>query len=162
MHNACLLIRPEAKRSEPTMIDKVLVAYDGTREGRTGLFQFTETVALKEAEIHLLAVVAMPTGAFLSEGFVPEAVMDEEKQRYEQIAREGVQLLAERGYRAAPHVRYGDPTEEIVQLATELHANLIVVGHKRHRSLAARWWRSSVGASLLEQSPCSILVAVCD
>ena len=144
------------------MIDKVLVAYDGTREGRTGLFEFTETVALKEAEIHLLAVVAMPAGAYLSEGFVPEAVMDEEKQRYEEIAREGVRLLAERGYQAAPHLRYGDPTEEIVRLASELHANLIVVGHKRHRSLAARWWRSSVGASLLEQSPCSILVAVCD
>ena len=144
------------------MTDKVLVAYDGTREGRTGLFQFTETLALKQADIHLLAVVAMPSGAFLSEGFIPETVIDEEKQRYEEIAREGVQLLQERGYSATPHVRYGDPTEEIVRFATELHANLLVVGHKKHRSLAARWWRSSVGASLLEQSPCSILVAVCD
>jgi nucleotide-binding universal stress UspA family protein len=144
------------------MIEKVLVAYDGTREGRTGLFEFTQTVALKDAEIHLLAVVAMPAGAFLSDGFVPDAVMDEEKQRYEEIAREGVQLLAERGYRATPHVAYGDPTSEIVRMAAELPANLIVVGHKRHRSLAARWWKSSVGVSLLEQSPCSILVAVCD
>jgi len=144
------------------MIDKVLVAYDGTREGRTGLFEFAETVALKEAEIHLLAVVAMPAGAFLSDGFAPDAVMEEEKSRYEEIAREGVQLLAERGYRATPHLAYGDPTEEIVRMAVELPANLIVVGHKRHRSLAARWWKSSVGISLLEQSPCSILVAVCD
>jgi nucleotide-binding universal stress UspA family protein len=144
------------------MIEKVLVAYDGTREGRTGLFEFTQTVALKDAEIHLLAVVAMPTGAFLSDGFVPDTVMDEEKQRYEEIAREGVQLLAERGYRATPHLAYGDPTEQIVRMAAELPANLIVVGHKRHRSLAARWWKSSVGVSLLEHSPCSILVAVCD
>ena len=143
------------------MIEKVLVAYDGTREGRTGLFEYTQTVALKEAEIHLLAVVAMPAGAFLSDGFAPDAVMEEEKTRYEEIAREGVQLLAERGYRATPHLAYGDPTEEIVRLAVELPANLIVVGHKRHRSLAARWWKSSVGISLLEQSPCSILVAVC-
>lgn len=144
------------------MIEKVLVAYDGTREGRTGLFEFTATVALKEAEIHLLAVVAMPAGAFLSDGFAPDVVMEEEKNRYEEIAREGVQLLAERGYRATPHLAYGDPTEEIVRMAAELPANLIVVGHKRHRSLAARWWKSSVGISLLEQSPCSILVAVCD
>jgi nucleotide-binding universal stress UspA family protein len=144
------------------MIEKVLVAYDGTREGRTGLFEFTQTVALKHAEIHLLAVVAMPTGAFLSDGFVPDAIMDEEKQRYEEIAREGVRLLAERGYRATPHLAYGDPTEQIVRMAAELPANLIVVGHKRHRSLAARWWKSSVGVSLLEESPCSILVAVCD
>jgi nucleotide-binding universal stress UspA family protein len=144
------------------MIDKVLVAYDGTREGRTGLFEFAATVALKEAEIHLLAVVAMPPGAFLSDGFAPDAVMEEEKNRYEEIAREGVQLLAERGYRATPHLAYGDPTQEIVRMAAELPANLIVVGHKRHRSLAARWWKSSVGISLLEHAPCSILVAVCD
>jgi nucleotide-binding universal stress UspA family protein len=144
------------------MMEKVLVAYDGTREGRTGLFEFTQTVALKDAEIHLLAVVAMPTGAFLSDGFVPDAVMDDEKQRYEEIAREGVRLLAEHGYRATPHLAYGDPTEQIVRMAAELPANLIVVGHKRHRSLAARWWKSSVGVSLLEHSPCSILVAVCD
>ncbi len=71
------------------MIEKILVAYDGTREGRTGLFQFTETVALKAAEIHLLAVVAMPTGALLSDGFVPDAVMESEKQRSEEIVREG-------------------------------------------------------------------------
>jgi nucleotide-binding universal stress UspA family protein len=155
-------MQPQENRAEVTMIEKILVAYDGTREGRTGLFQFTETVALKAAEIHLLAVVAMPTGALLSDGFVPDAVMEGEKQRSEEIVREGVQLLAERGYRATPHLAYGDPTQEIVRMAAELPANLIVVGHKRHRSLAARWWKSSVGVSLLEQSPCSILVAVCD
>jgi nucleotide-binding universal stress UspA family protein len=143
-------------------MEKILVAYDGTREGRTGLFQFTETVALKTAEIHLLAVVAMPTSALLSDGLIPDAVMNGEKQRSEEIVREGVQLLAERGYRATPHLAYGDPTQEIVRMATELPADLIVVGHKRHRSLAARWWRSSLGVSLLEHSPCSILVAVCD
>jgi len=141
---------------------KVLVAYDGTREGRSGLFEFTQTVLLKDTEIHLLAVVRMPRGAFLAEGFVPEAVMDEEKQRYQEIADEGVRLLADRGHLATPHLAYGDPTEEIVRLAKALPADLIVLGHKKQLSLAARWWRSSVGASLLEQSPCSILVAVCD
>jgi nucleotide-binding universal stress UspA family protein len=60
------------------------------------------------------------------------------------------------------HLEFGDPTEEIVRLAAELPADLIVVGHKRQTSLAARWWHSSIGATLLEQSPCSILVAVCD
>jgi nucleotide-binding universal stress UspA family protein len=133
------------------MSEKVLVAYDGTREGRSGLFEFTQTVRLQEAEIHLLAVVRMPAGAFLAEGFVPEAVMDEERQRYQEIVDEGVRLLAERGHRATPHVAYGDPTEEIVRLARTLPADLIVVGHKKQS-----------GASLLEQSPCSILVAVCD
>jgi len=141
---------------------KILVAYDGTREGRSGLFECAEVLPQKDADIHLLAVIRLPTGAFLAEGYVPEAVIDEEKQRYKDIAQEGVKLLTERGYKVTTHLEFGDPVEEIVRLAKELPANLIVVGHKRQTSLASRWWRSSVGATLLEQSPCSILVAVCD
>ena len=49
-----------------------------------------------------------------------------------------------------------------MRLANELPAELIVIGHKRRTSLASRWWHNSVGASLLEQSPCSILIAVSD
>jgi nucleotide-binding universal stress UspA family protein len=141
---------------------RIVVAYDGTREGRTGLFEFTKVLPEKDAEIHLLAVIRLPTGAFLAEGYVPEAVIDEEKQRYQEIVHEGTTLLTDRGYRVTGHLEFGDPTEEIVRLATELPADLIVVGHRRQASLASRWWRSSVGATLLEQSPCSILVAVCD
>ncbi|HTT38192.1 MAG TPA: universal stress protein [Burkholderiales bacterium] len=141
---------------------KIVVAYDGTREGRTGLFRFTETLPQTDAEIHLLAVIRLPSGAFLAEGYIPEAVIDEEKQRYQEIVQEGTQLLAQRGYRVTSHLEFGDPIEEIVRLARQLPADLIVVGHKRQSSLAARWWGSSVGASLLERSPCSILVAVCD
>jgi len=141
---------------------RIVVAYDGTREGRTGLFEFTKVLPEKDAEIHLLAVIRLPTGAFLAEGYVPEAVIDEEKQRYEEVVQEGTTLLTERGYRVTGHLEFGDPTEEIVRLARELPADLIVVGHKRKTSLAARWWHSSIGATLLEQSPCSILVAVCD
>jgi len=144
------------------MSKKIVVAYDGTREGRTGLFRFTETLPQTDAEIHLLAVIRLPSGAFLAEGYIPEAVIDEEKQRYQEIVQEGMQLLAQRRYHVTSHLEFGDPIEEIVRLARQLPADLIVVGHKRQTSLAARWWGSSVGASLLERSPCSILVAVCD
>src|SRR5581483_10520203 len=70
---------------EEQMTRKVLIAYDGTREGREGLFQFMEVVPLQDAEIHLLAVVRIPTGMFLAEGYVPEPVLDQEKQRVQDI-----------------------------------------------------------------------------
>ncbi|HZP93060.1 MAG TPA: universal stress protein [Burkholderiales bacterium] len=144
------------------MTRKVLIAYDGTREGREGLFQFMEVVPLQDAEIHLLAVVRIPTGMFLAEGYVPEPVLDQEKQRVQDIVDEGVKLLTGRGFRAAAHLAYGEPIEEIVKMARALPAQLIVIGHKRQTSFASRWWKSSVGKSLIELSPCSILVAVCD
>jgi nucleotide-binding universal stress UspA family protein len=70
--------------------------------------------------------------------------------------------MSQRGYEVTTHVEFGEPTEQIVRLANELPAELIVIGHKRRTSLASRWWHNSVGASLLEQSPCSILMAVGD
>ena len=38
--------------------------------------------------------------------------------------------------------------------------DLIVVGHNQKTSFAARWWKGSVGATLLDHAPCSILIAL--
>ncbi len=54
----------------------------------------------------------------------------------------------------------GDAVREISRLARELRVDLIVIGHTHHNSRLERWWKGSVGASLVEESPCSILVAV--
>ena len=50
--------------------------------------------------------------------------------------------------------------EEICRAAKEVGADLIVVGHNQNTSWAARWWKGSVGASLLDYAPCSILIAL--
>jgi len=142
------------------MVKTVLLAYNGTREGRTGLFEFMQVIPPAGVKIHLLAVVRLPTSAFLAEGFVPESVMDDERVRYQEIVDEGVHLLVERGYEVVPHLAYGEPIEEIVELAKQFSAELIVVGHERETSLAQRWWKGSVGASLIEVSPCSVLIAI--
>jgi nucleotide-binding universal stress UspA family protein len=142
------------------MVKTIVLAYNGTREGRAGLFEFTQVIAPSDVQIHLLAVVRLPTGAFLAEGFVPESVMEEERARYQDVVDEGVRLLVERGYRVTPHLTYGEPIEEIVELAKQLPADLIVVGHQRQASMAQRWWKGSVGASLIEVAPCSVLIAI--
>ncbi len=50
--------------------------------------------------------------------------------------------------------------EEICRSAKSLGVDLIVVGHNQNTSFAARWWKGSVGASLLDYAPCSILIAL--
>ena len=140
---------------------KILVAYDGTREGHRGLLEFAKTLPQPDLDIHLLAVIRVSARDAMAETYVPNS-LDHEKQQYENIVQEGRKLLAERGYQVTTHLEFGDPIEQIIRLAKELPAELIVVGHKRRTSLASRWWHNSVGASLLEQSPCSILIAVCD
>jgi nucleotide-binding universal stress UspA family protein len=45
-------------------------------------------------------------------------------------------------------------------MAKSIGADLIVVGHNQKTSFAARWWKGSVGATLIDYAPCSILIAL--
>jgi nucleotide-binding universal stress UspA family protein len=56
-------------------------------------------------------------------------------------------------------VTHGDAVEQIVLKTKELHANLVVVGH-RHLGWLRRLVEKSVGMDLLKTAPCSILIAI--
>nr|MBP9653838.1 universal stress protein [Rhodocyclaceae bacterium] len=66
----------------------------------------------------------------------------------------------EKGVRAEGHVVTGEPVDEICRMAGELGADLIVVGHRKHAFFMSRWWKGSVGATLIEDAPCSVLIAL--
>ena len=104
------------------MYAKVLLAYDGSQSGRTALLECADINNLLHAEIHLLAVAPLMAGLYLTEGFVPESLQDEENRRFKDILDEGLKLLEERGVKAQGHVVTGEPVDEICRLAGELHA----------------------------------------
>lgn len=142
------------------MYRKILMAYDGTAEGRSALLECTEIAGFGTAETHLLAVASMPSTMFLTEGFVPEELIETEKKRMQAVLGEGIQLLKERGFPATGHLAVGEPVEEIGRAAKEIAADLVVVGHKRETRLVARWWKGSVSSSLVDYVPCSLLVVI--
>ena len=78
------------------------------------------------------------------------------------IAASGAPVLIaiDCGFSASGTLAVGEPVEEICRLAKSLRTDLIVVGHNQNTSFAARWWKGSVGASLLDYAPCSILIAL--
>lgn len=56
------------------------------------------------------------------------------------------------------HVRFGEAAEEIAQFASDVSANLVVVGtHPRHG--ASRWLIGSVAEKVVRTAPCPVLVA---
>jgi nucleotide-binding universal stress UspA family protein len=142
------------------MYKRILMAYNGTREGHAALFACRELATFAKAETHLLAVATMPSSMFLTEGFLPEELIEEEKKRMQGVLEEGVASLKECGYSVTGHLAVGEPVEEICRVASEVKADLIVLGHKQKQSFAARWWRGSVGATLLDYAPCALLVAL--
>jgi nucleotide-binding universal stress UspA family protein len=141
------------------MFQKILLAYNGSREGKSALLACAEIASFAHSETHLLAVAGMPSSMFLTEGFLPEELLEEEKKRAQEILNEGTDQLKKKGFTVAGHLAVGEPVEEICRLASELKCDLIVVGHQQKASFASRWWRGSVGKTLLDHAPCSIFVA---
>ena len=139
---------------------KILLAYNGSQEGKRALFECADLAGFLQAETHLLAVASMPPSLFLTEGFVPEELLEEEKKRTQAILDEGIRTLRDRGFNANGHLAVGEPVEEICRQAKALGVDLIVLGHNQNTSFAARWWKGSVGASLLDYAPCSLLIAM--
>jgi nucleotide-binding universal stress UspA family protein len=140
------------------MFSRILLAYNGSREGKSALLACAEIAAFAKSETHLLAVAGMPSSMFLTEGFLPEELLEEEKKRAQEVLNEGISQLQQRGFKVAGHLAVGEPVEEICRLASQIKCDVIVVGHQQKASWASRWWRGSVGKSLLDCSPCSIYI----
>jgi nucleotide-binding universal stress UspA family protein len=85
-------------------------------------------------------------------------MFQDEEHAAEEILKEGVEWLEARGLLAHGCIVFGSPIEQIPAHARQFDVDLIVVGHRR-RGRLARWWSDSEGATLLDDSPCSVLAA---
>ena len=143
------------------MYKKLLLAYDGSTEGRLALREGAKLARLCRAEVFLLAVVELSTGIVIAEG-AAAGVVENQGEDYQQVLREGTHRLEALGFQQPmARLEYGNPAHKIAEAAREIGADLVVVGHRNQSSLA-RWWNGSVGASLLEELRCSLLIAQID
>src|SRR3954464_7099938 len=92
---------------------KILLAYNGSKEGRRALLECADLAGFLKAETHLLAVASMPPSLFLTEGFVPEELLEEEKKRPQTVPPGATPPLRERGFTAPGRLAVGEPVEEI-------------------------------------------------
>ena len=143
------------------MFETILLAYNGTPEGKSALLACTEiaSFAKMDAHIHLLAVATTPYSVSMTEAYFSWKRFDAQRQRAQDALDEGAKQLSEMGFSITAHLAIGEPVEEICGLAADLKASLIVVCHQRNASFASRWWGGSVGKELLDNAPCSVLVA---
>ena len=139
------------------MYRKVLLAYDGSIEGRRALREGAKIAQLCNAQVFLLAVVEVSAGTgTLEGGFV--IPITEQIEIYNKILGEGVERLKAMGFSPTARLGMGEAGREIAAVAKEIGANLVVVGHRPDGPLA-RWWFGSVGTYLVKNLRCSVLVA---
>ncbi|HSC48521.1 MAG TPA: universal stress protein, partial [Gammaproteobacteria bacterium] len=84
----------------------ILLAYDGTVEGRRALQEGAEVAKRLQAKTHLLAVVADDAGAAIAQAVAAAAPM-ERTQFYQGTLNDGVKYLEGEGLEATGHLVHG-------------------------------------------------------
>lgn len=143
----------EPRRTTGFNYRRIVLAYDGSVEGRAALREGVLLAARCEAELHLLCVVSL-TGSFAN----TLSGSDQAHTLYVEVLDKAVARLAGLGFRARGSILYGEPTTTIASYVNQIGADLLVVGHKR-QNLISRWWGGSSGAYLCDNIACSLLIA---
>jgi nucleotide-binding universal stress UspA family protein len=141
------------------MYAKILLAYDGSHDGRKALDQAADLARLAGAEVVLLAVIDVGIDVAVAEGVSIGSAVESQLAQMQQMLAEGAARLAALGIRATTRVETGQAGERIVATAREIAADLIVLGHRQH-SLWSRWMKEPVGPFLLQDPPCNLLICV--
>ena len=76
---------------------------------------------------------------------------------YNAVLEEGAARLKELGFTPVTKLVIGEPAQEIGAFATQVEADLVVVGHRR-QSFMERWWSGSSGGYLMDYLSCSLLI----
>jgi membrane fusion protein (multidrug efflux system) len=135
---------------------RILLAYDGSIEGRTALREGALLARRYGAQVFVLSVIPEGAGAKLGEG-VGGGGVAQQRVEYERVLQEGMARLDALGFQASGKLVIGEPAREIAAYAEQVQADLVVVGHRR-QSAIGRWWSGASGAYLSDHIRCSLLV----
>jgi len=139
------------------MYKRILLAYDGSVEGRTALREGALLARQCGAKVFLLSVLANYDTFLLADAALAGTSVRIEDD-FREVLNEGVARLKKLGFDPVAKLVRGQPAEEIGNFAKEIEADLIVLGHRR-QSAFDRWWSGPKGAYLMDYTDCSLLVA---
>jgi nucleotide-binding universal stress UspA family protein len=149
---------------------KVLLATDGSSEAELATLTAADLAQKTDSELHVILVFdGAPTAMLYPEATDPEGVeqrdpiLEEElERRSEQRGRKVLDAEVERARTAGgtveqAHLAMGEPAREIVHLAEDLGAGLIVVG-SRGRGGMRRALMGSVSDAVARHAHCPVMV----
>jgi nucleotide-binding universal stress UspA family protein len=139
---------------------RMLLATDGSEEAELATLRAVELAQRTDAELHVVHVGVVPSFLVSYPG-----TLGYEGKLYEQIQEQSRELLRKESWRvkvaggtvARAHLRMGEVDLEIVSLAKELGADLIVMGCRGHRGIR-RAIEGSVSDGVIRHARCPVLV----
>jgi len=150
---------------------KILLATDGSSEAELATQTAVDLAQMSDSELHVIYVVDESSIGLLSypestdlEGVeMPDPILEKDlERRFEQRGRELLDAEVERvrsagGTVAQAHLMIGEAAREIVHLAEDLGAGLIVMG-SRGRGGIRRALMGSASDSVIRHAHCPVLV----
>jgi nucleotide-binding universal stress UspA family protein len=149
---------------------KILLATDGSSEAELATRTTVDLALMSDSQLHVIHVVDDSSIGLLysdstdMEGAVmPDPILEEDlERRFEQRGRELLDAEVERvrsagGTVAQAHLMMGEAAREIVHLAEEIGAGLIVMGSRGHGGIR-RALMGSASDSVIRHAHCPVLV----
>ena len=139
---------------------KILLATDGSDEAELASLKAVELAQSTDSELHVVHVGLDPL--FLASY---PGTLGYDRKLYEELEEESRELLRQVSWRvkaaggtvAGTHLRMGEVDLEIVGLAKELEAGLIVMGCRGRRGIR-RAIEGSISDAVIRHAPCPVLV----
>jgi nucleotide-binding universal stress UspA family protein len=153
---------PTGKESVAMSIfpSRILLATDGSEQAELAVLRAVELADATDSELHVVHVGVVPIflqsypGTLGYYGKLYEQIEEESKER---LRKQSLRVKAAGGTVAGSHLRMGEVALEIVALAEELGADLIVMGC-RGLGGVRRALMGSVSDSVVRHAHCPVLV----
>lgn len=136
------------------MINKLLVAYDGSEQAKKAFDLAIDIAAKYGAEVFVISVARPPEPANDVE---TEAILESATDYYEKHFAELKEDAIAAGIVPQFEVLVGHPADQIVHYANEKEVDMIVMGH-RGKSFVERWLLGSVSKRVLSYAHCTVTV----
>ncbi len=139
---------------------RILLATDGSEEAELAALRAVDLAERTDSELHVVHVGVVPSflrsdpGTRGYDGKLYEQIEEESRER---LRKQSLRVKAAGGTVAGTHLRMGAVPLEIVALAEELGADLIVMGSRGLGGLR-RVLMGSVSDSVVRHAHCPVLV----
>lgn len=136
-------------------IEKILIAYDGSAESERAYDMGLDLSLKYSAEMIVVSVARPPEPPTAVE---TRAVLDSARDFYRARFKELKGKAQATGIEPRFEIRVGHPAEQIVLLANEETAQMIVMGHRGGGSFLQRWRLGSIARRVQNYARCTVVV----
>jgi nucleotide-binding universal stress UspA family protein len=137
------------------MFRNILCANDGSEHGFRALALALTLAGEHGAELHMVSVAEID--------YVPEFIEEVRQEtgvaarRFHTVLQRARAMAEEKGVKLHTHVLAGHPVRDIVGLASELRADLLVIGASGHSAMYDRMIGSRA-QKILQHAACPVLI----